>query len=280
MYENREKGHEFYFHRDIVLDRRGKQKYKKHYHDLFEIYFIDSGSCCYFIDNKTYQLQAGDVIMVPAGIVHNTEYKNTGHSRRLINCADWFIPPAVRPLFCTAPCHFRNPDTVKEIKEILQKIESEYENPDAFSEESFRSYIYRFFILIARNLPLNTARQNEKHYIEDAIAYLQANFAANITLADMAKLYFVSPEHFSRVFKKETGFNFSEYLVLLRLKKAESLLRQLNASTVTEIAQSCGFNDSNYFSVRFKKLYGMSPKKYQSINRRDAGSWTMEDPTN
>ncbi len=267
MYENSEKGKEFYFHRHIVKENKGKQKYKKHYHDLFEIYFIESGSCCYFIDNQSYQLSSEDVILVPAGIVHNTEYKNTIHSRCLINCSDWFIPESVRSILCNTPILFRNHDIGRELKEILQKIENEYHSPDAHSEESFRSYIYRLLILIARNLDLNAAKRGEKHYIEDAIAYLQNNFTSHITLSDMARMYFVSAEHFSRVFKKKTGFHFSEYLNLLRLKKSESLLRQLNADSITEIAHSCGFNDSNYFSVQFKKLYGMSPKKYQSTRK-------------
>jgi two-component system response regulator YesN len=96
---------------------------------------------------------------------------------------------------------------------------------------------------------------------------MQSNFASEIKLQDVAAKYFVSPEHFSRVFKRMIGFNFSEYINLLRLQKAESMLRQMNAATITEVAQSCGFNDSNYFSVQFKKLYGISPKRFQSSNR-------------
>lgn len=50
--------------------------------------------------------------------------------------------------------------------------------------------------------------------------------------------------------KKETGFGFSEYLNLLRLQYAETLLQQ---SDKLSISEQCGFNDSNYFSVKFKK---------------------------
>ena len=75
---------EIYFHRDNVTENRGRHTLKKHYHDLFEIYFIEGGGCCYFIDNKSYNLIPGDIIFVPAGVVHNTEYKTiiyvTGHT--------------------------------------------------------------------------------------------------------------------------------------------------------------------------------------------------------
>ena len=99
---------EFYFHRDRVTENRGKHTLKKHYHDLFEIYFIESGACCYFIDNKSYNLVPGDIIFVPAGVVHNTEYKNTIHSRMLVNCSEWFIPESLRESLCSKPYLYRN----------------------------------------------------------------------------------------------------------------------------------------------------------------------------
>ena len=186
----------------------------------------------------------------------------------LVNCSEWFIPDAIKEKFSSKPYLYRNTEITERVCEILQSIEQECREPDEYSEESLRCYTYALFFLITRNTNLCESIQAEKHYIEDAIEHLQNNFSSNVTLGDMAKKYFVSPEHFSRMFKKETGFHFSEYLNLLRLKKAESMLRQLNAATVTEIAQSCGFNDSNYFSVKFKKLYGVSPKKYQSLNKK------------
>ena len=56
---------------------------------------------------------------------------------------------------------------------------------------------------------------------------------------------------------------FSEYLTLVRLKNAEELLKSDMSLSVTEIAYASGFNDSNYFSEKFKSYYGVSPKKYR-----------------
>ena len=72
---------------------------------------------------------------------------------------------------------------------------------------------------------------------------------------------FTSLPYFCRVFKKSTGFGFSEYLTLYRLKQAEILLLEESTKSVSEIAYSCGFNDSNYFANRFKKIYGITPSK-------------------
>ena len=59
-----------------------------------------------------------------------------------------------------------------------------------------------------------------------------------------------------------TGKGFREYLTELRLTDAASLLRYSELS-VTEIAYSVGFCESNYFSNVFKKQYGISPKDYR-----------------
>jgi AraC-like DNA-binding protein len=162
---------------------------------------------------------------------------------------------------------YRNPAILDDINEIFDKIENEYANRDEFSEDIFKCYTNMLFFLIARNPNFSTPQDENKHYLDDAMEFLQSNFTSNITLAELASRYFVSPEHFSRVFKKRMGFNFTEYINLLRMQKAESMLRQLNTSSITDIAESCGFNDSNYFSVQFKKLYGISPKKFQSTNK-------------
>ena len=86
---------------------------------------------------------------------------------------------------------------------------------------------------------------------------------ADITLSSLAKRFSVSPEHFSRLFKKETGLGFSKYLNSLRLQYAEQLLKSSEGQSITRIAEICGFDDSNYFSKKFKEVYGNSPKKVQ-----------------
>lgn len=258
---------DFFYDRDSDIERVGRHSMRKHCHDHFEIYFITKGSCCYFIENKIYHLQPGDVILIPEGIMHNTEYQNTTYSRKLISCSDYFVPKSVEPKLPELMYLYRNPDIIDEINDIFDKIEEENANRDEFSEDIFKCYTHMLFFLMARNPNLCTPQEENKHYIDDAIEFLQTHFASDITLEEVAERYFVSSAHFSRVFKRKVGFNYSEYIKLLRLQKAESMLRQMNAAPITEIAQSCGFNDSNYFSVQFKKLYGISPKRFQSSSR-------------
>ncbi len=259
---------QFYFHNEAGSEPVRELLKEKHYHNLFEIYFITGGTCNYFIDNKSYRLIPGDLILIPEGVIHNTEYRNTRHSRMLINCSRRFIPSSVMPLLPPKSYLYRNPAIVNEVFEIFDKIEKEYTLNDALSEEMLISYMNMLFILLARNKEQCISVDDGNEYIARAVAYLQKNLATEISLSKVAGLCSVSPEHFSRMFKKETGFGFCEYINLLRLQRAESMLKQPNSGSIAQVAQACGFNDSNYFSVKFRKVYGISPKKMQQKYRR------------
>ena len=257
----------FYFHHDIELTYKETNKMESHYHNLFEIYFIESGNCSYFIDNKSYELEVGDIILIPEGIIHNTEYKNNQHSRMLINCSRKFIPSSVTPYLPSIQYLYRNPSIRDEVYKIFKKIEYEYSLADDLSDEALKSYTHTFFFLLIRNLHTRTQVEPKNEYIQIAVDYIQKNFNSYISLSELSKKCSLSAEHFSRMFKKETGFGFCEYVNLIRLQKAEALLKQYEYMSVAEIATQCGFNDSNYFSVKFKKLYGISPKKVQMLKK-------------
>ena len=106
-------------------------------------------------------------------------------------------------------------------------------------------------------------------FIEQAVAYIRANYPDRITLPDVAGHCAVSPEHLSRIFKKETGFGFNEYLNLYRLKKAETLLKSGQVHSISQIALLCGFNDSNYFSGAYKKMFGIPPSQVRKTSAKE-----------
>ena len=96
--------------------------------------------------------------------------------------------------------------------------------------------------------------------------YLDGHFGENITLEETAKLFFVSPWHLSRVFKRETSYNFKQYLLRLRLGEAQMRLSSTEQS-IGEIAQACGFHDPAYFSRLFTSHIGISPGRYRRMRK-------------
>lgn len=253
----REDGDRFFFSDEH--DER-TAAFDPHYHTLFEIYYLERGKCEYFIENRLYKVEAGDVVVVPSGSIHRTQYQNDEYSRLLINCSKYFIPSSVLKVLPRITYVYNNTAISGKIKELFYSIRDDYNNTDSFAGESLRNNMFTLLILMARtpNEKLSVATQNR--YTDAAIEYIRNNFNTDITLSQTAKMCSISPEHMSRVFKKETGFRFSEYVTVVRLQHAEVLLKNSSLS-ITEIAHQCGFEDSNYFSSIFKKNYGISPRQ-------------------
>ncbi len=249
----------FYYQR--VTKVTYKSPCTRHYHNNIEIYFLKEGECNYFIDNKIYELKVGDLVIIPEGIIHKTNYAKPYHSRTLINCSAEYIPKSVLPYIDDFKYIYRNPEITKKIEAVLLKIGEEYETTSPFREEALRCYTNELFFLIAKNTNQTKKQSSGSAFVEETVKYIQENYMNKITLADIATIHSVSEEHLSRTFKKETGFGFSEYLTLVRLQKAEYMLKNEPGKSVCEIAYSCGFNDSNYFSDRFKKAYGVAPSR-------------------
>ena len=247
----------------LVIERRENQKSMrggKHYHNAFELYFMESGSCKYFIDNRVYDVREGDLILIPEGTLHKTTYDGA-NARTLISCSRHYLPADVIGHLPSLLHLYRNPSLLPRLRCLIDGLRAEYERADAFSEAILTGQMHLLFYTLVREMGSREAVRSEPSFVSAAIAYIKAHFRGNVTLAQVAEAVSVSPEHLSRVFRRETGFGFSEYLTLLRLQSAETMLKNDAGLSVSEAAFASGFNDSNYFSQRFKALYGFSPSK-------------------
>mgnify|MGYP005877135721 CR=1 FL=1 len=84
-----------------------------------------------------------------------------------------------------------------------------------------------------------------------------------LSLSKIANALFVNSSYLSHLFKQESGSNLSDYLTRVRLDKAKRLLDDNQAQySLSSIAGMVGYKDEYYFNKCFKKLYGISPKKY------------------
>lgn len=111
------------------------------------------------------------------------------------------------------------------------------------------------------------SRENEiNKMVADAREYIDQHLADNMTVSDIAARFFVSPNYFSRLFKKHMGEGCNDYIVRKRMEKAKSLLTATDLSA-GRIANMVGYSDTNYFSMAFKKYCGMSPTSYRSSQR-------------
>ncbi|MBK8267227.1 MAG: helix-turn-helix transcriptional regulator [Planctomycetes bacterium] len=96
--------------------------------------------------------------------------------------------------------------------------------------------------------------------------YVQENFQNPITRESVAKTFGLTPNHVSRLFRREGAMRFSDYLTLVRIDRAKFMLRQYN-SPLKEVAANCGYHDLAYFCRVFRKATKTTPTEFRHKNR-------------
>ena len=109
-------------------------------------------------------------------------------------------------------------------------------------EASFKEYVYR---------------------INKVIDYIRLNIEKDICLAELADVSNFSKFHFHRIFRAMTGVTPNDFIVKMKLGRAEYILNNNSEATISNIAYLSGFSSSSTFSKSFKKEYFVSPSKWR-----------------
>ena len=111
------------------------------------------------------------------------------------------------------------------------------------------------------------ARGDTVNAMETAVSYIEEHLSEDLSVRDLAGVCFVSADHLTRLFKKNTGMTVSEYIQDKRFRLAGELLSRGDLS-VSMVSNAVGFGNYSYFTEQFKKYYGMTPRDYQKQNRK------------
>lgn len=112
------------------------------------------------------------------------------------------------------------------------------------------------------NQILVTEASSENPQIARAREFIAEKLGEDIDLADCAQVAHMSPFYFCKMFKRDTGLSFTDYVSRLRTEKAKSLLLDPNVR-VSEAAFDVGFQSLSQFNRVFKKVTGYSPTDYR-----------------
>ncbi len=122
----------------------------------------------------------------------------------------------------------------------------------------------RFADIVRSAALLSAERGSEqpRKLMIQACSVIALGFQGNLGQEDVAAELGISPSYLSRLFKKEIGRNFKDYLTDIRFERAKQLLSELDYK-VYEVAEMSGFRDQHYFCEVFKKKTGCTPLEYR-----------------
>ncbi|MFD0693503.1 response regulator [Paenibacillus sp. GCM10027628] len=110
---------------------------------------------------------------------------------------------------------------------------------------------------------VNESRNNKSRKVIRIVeAIIRKSYNQNLTIQQLAEEVYMSAGHLQGLFKKETGQTINEYITMVRLEKAQELLRD-PAIRIYEVANLVGYQDTYYFTKIFKKLVGVIPVQFR-----------------
>jgi len=139
---------------------------------------------------------------------------------------------------------------------ISKAIEQEKDEKDAFNvlEKMINSYC---------DAINRTGIGNRSYRVTRVQKYILTNLTSDLPLEKLAEIADTSPQHLSRLFKKECGVTITQYIRTQRIHEAELLIRTTD-EPILGIAESLGFSSQNYFCNVFKAETGMTPSQYKA----------------
>lgn len=221
----------------------------------FLLFYIQKGEMIFHYKGREFTAPSGAAVLLDckqphgyhaAGEVSFHWFHYVGAAMQAYAERLWTMHGAVFPERFAAERYFLD---------ILGQLRGGSPNEDLLSIRIFQ-------ILCLLSMPASAIEQSFSTPVELARTYMASHFSENLSIDDIANTAALSRYHFSRLFRKETGFAPYEYLMQLRFRHAKQLLSDTELS-VEEIATQCGFCSATNLIRAFRQDTGMTPHQFK-----------------
>ena len=232
---------------------------RSHYHDYYELYFLDNGERYHYIDDKLYKTEAGDCIIFPPQTMHRS-YSEQGctFSRIVLYFRpDIISSDALRQKLADSYCVYKS-DT-----DFLEAQNS----ASAYKQEQMEALVNLIIITVLgmKESTIGIERHNRTTQI---INYINNNYEHDISLDVLADMFHISTYYLCREFKKNTNRTVVDYIKHTRIMNAERLFKETDKN-VTEVATLTGFSNLTHFNRVFKEIAGVNPSQYKKLHAKN-----------
>lgn len=243
--------------------------YEGEIHNFWEIVCVLEGRLGVTADKDVYILEEGQAIVHKPMEFHNI-WSESSNPRIIILSFSGKIPDLEKRIFTM------DDEAVLYITSILGDAENAFhydsthnmfitgikEGRETLAEQILKKCELFVMSLVSGDAaePLLIKEGSAKSYM-NIVSFLNSNTDKSLSVYDIAKALNMSEPNVKKVFKKYSGMGVIHYFNTLKINKAQNLLK--SGMSVKEVSERVGFSDQNYFSTVFKRITGISPKKYK-----------------
>ena len=271
-------------HGDGHLQHAGDLTDIEHWHDFAELVIITKGYGIHSIDGTEYPISAGDIFVFQGktkhyfterhGLaMHNIMYdsQRLQHSFRNLQGnagynAMFLLEPAYRRRHRFKSRLRISRRSLAHVESIIAKMRIEQDNMLPGYDTLMLSMLMELMVFFSRQYSQVDIPQAQALYrIGRIISRLETRYHENWTIAELTRIAAMSKSSLIAAFKEATGYSPIDYLIRIRLQKAAQFLSESD-TPLGEIAQQCGFHDSNYLTRQFRRVYNLTPRQYRKNN--------------
>ena len=231
--------------------------------ESFLLIYVEKGCLTLEYEAEKHNASAGDFVFIDCYKLH--EYYTESGCQCLWCHFDGITAKAMYSNIVSRLGNvFHMPDAYKNVTK-MQMIVDTFDKGKIVREPLLSKYLNDIMTAFLLYVPTTDKMRNYAGIAEDTITYINEHFAEDISIDELAERAGISPYHFIRTFKKETGFTPHEYVVGTRMATARYLLKNTRLS-VKDICFQTGFSSESVFCSAFKKRHEMTPAQYRSLN--------------
>ena len=275
-----------------MLRSAAYQMQHNHVHSEYELNLLMHGKRQMLVGNRTYIIEEGTLVLVDSNQIHKTvavEGDTDAYYERIILYIskekieeyDRIFPELEMGSFFQQyeGIYVLSPGERQRAMHMFETVKQELDSEQGKSQTLIDLTIISFFINFWRSrrpVAYLAGEQGRKKKGKSSVAhdvseYILAHFCEQIRLDELAERFLISESYLSRSFNDIIGIGITEYINILRVRKAQELLEDSKLS-VAEIAQAVGFESASYFGRVFQKHLAIPPSRYRKDRAKRSGA--------